>query len=525
MAVCHFENLALWKFDSLNLIDAISANGWALRERTLTDLVALAERHAAGDKISDEEKGRIVAARDQMFSDRMAAYEGARPAWSLDKKAGLEESPLAPASVVEASDAGQTPPYFLVDDVAVVPIHGVLAKHSSMVNGMSQPVGMAYSQIARAVAMADRDTRAKSILLDIHSPGGMVHGIQDATSEIERVAQNKTVVAYAHDLAASGAYWLASAASRIVLSPTADVGSIGVYCVVDDTSQQMKDRKVVRHVVRAGRYKGVGMQGTPVGSEDLAMMQAEVDALATEFVATVAKNRGMSTSKAKEMADGRVWIGAEAVKMGLADEVVTPRQAIESARRSGTAAPRASAQRNKNMEWNELTDAQISSAPADVVAKIGTAHGYSKNAGPASMEQLEATFPGESAFMWDAAKKKLSLDAAKGAYADVLSTRLAEATKKNGELTTANASLQGQVTQLSNAQPNNGTPKLAPGVSPVTTGQGGSGDAGSTFAGAVKAHMKTNKCDKATAMAAIAANAETKPLHRAWCDAGCPAFD
>lgn len=503
----------------MNLIDAIAATGWALRERTLTDLVALAERHAAGEKISDDEKARIVAARDQMFSDRMAAYDGARRPWAADdKKAGLEESPLAPGSVVEASEAGQTPPYFLVDDVAVVPIHGVLAKHSSMVNGMSQPVGMAYSQIARAVNLAERDARAKSILLDIHSPGGMVHGIQDATSEIERVKKNKRVVAYAHDLAASGAYWLASAADEIVLSPTADVGSIGVYCVVDDTSQQMKDRKVVRHVVRAGRYKGVGMQGTPVGSEDLAMMQAEVDALATEFVGTVSRNRGMSVSKTKELADGRVWIGTEAVKLGLADEVVTPRQAIEAARRSGLPAP--TAQRNRSMEWNELTDAQIASAPADVVAKIGTAHGYSKNAGPASMEQLETAFPGESAFMWDCAKQKLSLDAAKGAFAGVLATRLAEATKKNTELATANAGLTTQVNQLQNAQPQaDGKPKHAPGVPPVTTGQGGAST--ETYATAVAARMEADKCDKKTAMARVAADPKTAKLHQAWRDAGC----
>lgn len=177
------------------------------------------------------------------------------------------------------------------------------------------------------------------------------------------------------------------------------------------------------------------------------------------------------------------------------------------------------------MDWNELTDAQIASAPADVVAKIGTAHGYIKSGAPsprATFEHLEAAFPDDPAHVVASLKAGHTMEQSHAAFAKAQGEKLAAANAKIGEQATQIAALQGQVTQLSNAQPKaeDGKPKHAPGVLPVTTGQGGGGNS-DTYASAVAARMETDKCDKKTAMARVAADPKTARLHQAWREAGC----
>ncbi len=559
----------------MNLVDAISAHGWAMAPRTLSDLLAVAERHDAGEKINPTTLAEIVAQRNQMFLDRMNVFVGmgARLPEKLGTRnsergaegiqvsdfgfsselrapsSALEESPLAPSVVVDMAAQGKTPAYFMVENIAVVPVQGVLAKHSSMVNGMSQPTGMAYGQIARAVSLAENDPKADAILLDINSPGGMVAGVQDAYAEIMKAAKTKPVIAYAHDMAASAAYWLGAAADRIILSPTAVAGSIGVYTIHEDVSGQLADKKVKRTLIASGPYKGAGAGGLPLNADQLSAAQAEIGAMAGQFFAFVGKQRGLSDAQLATVTDGRVWIGPDAVANGLADKVVTPREAIAyaqafaSQRKRGPVSRGSAAQGKSKMEWNELTDAQISDMPKSTLDRISAVHKLAPadakaKAKPATISELRTAFKGDADFAMDCAEKGLTLSESKAAYADVLSKRLAEADKKNQTLAQQNAELASKVGASGGAaggvaggggSGDGGaeTLKLAPnGIDASKLGIA-SGGAAPTGMAAVAARVKeiraANKCDDGKALATLATgSAEDKALHKEWRKAGCP---
>ncbi len=168
-------------------------------------------------------------------------------------------------------------------------------------------------------AMANRTVGG--ILLHIESPGGSVFGTGDLADTIRAARDVKPVYAYIEDIGASAAYWIASQADRIFTNPTALTPAIGTYMVIDDWSKWFEDKGIKTHVVRAGKFKGAGEVGAKITEEQLADFQREIDSLNQHFVAGVAKGRRMSIDKVVELADGRVYVGAEAQRLGLIDGV------------------------------------------------------------------------------------------------------------------------------------------------------------------------------------------------------------
>lgn len=274
------------------LVRYITSGAWAMHRPTLDKFVNVVHRHMGRVKLTPEEVQAIVADRD-------------------GRKAALLDAP-----------ADATKPYYINGTVAVVPIEGVIARHASMVGGVSQPEGMSCGQIIDAMNAA-ADSGAKSILLDINSPGGMVSGIDDVVQAVREVGQRIPVVACSHDLMASAAYWVGSQARELFLGPVSAVGSIGVYEVVDDTSEAFAESGVRRLVIKKGRHKALGMDGVPVSEEDAAVLEAELDGVYRAFIKDVAHGRGVAFERSAKWADGRVHTGADAVVAGLADGVMS----------------------------------------------------------------------------------------------------------------------------------------------------------------------------------------------------------
>jgi signal peptide peptidase SppA len=207
-----------------------------------------------------------------------------------------------------------------VDDngIAHIELSGTLMKHySSMAAGTSMV--MARRQVRAAMNSPD----VLGIMLHIDSPGGTVAGTADLGNDIATAASKKPVFAFIEDLGASGAYWLASQATRISATPTTYVGSIGVFTVAVDSSKEEEaaGRKV--EVIRFGAMKGAGTPGTPVTDEQRAELQARVDSFGQDFVNAIAKGRGMNAAAAAALADGRVHKGTDAKKLGLVDSIET----------------------------------------------------------------------------------------------------------------------------------------------------------------------------------------------------------
>jgi signal peptide peptidase SppA len=217
------------------------------------------------------------------------------------------------------SDAGDDRDYAVLDGVAVVPVQGTLLKKESFLSAWSGATS--YEQIQRQVARAVDDASVRAILLDIDSPGGETTGCFELADYIYSIRGVKPVYATANDIALSAAYAIASSASKVFVTRTGAVGSIGVYALHVDQSAFDKEIGAKYTFVFAGDKKVDGNPHEPLSESAKGDIQAEVDREYGIFVETVARNRKASTKAIVGTQAGLLW--AENALPLLADEVGT----------------------------------------------------------------------------------------------------------------------------------------------------------------------------------------------------------
>jgi len=203
-------------------------------------------------------------------------------------------------------------------NVAIVGINGTLAKKLYGMDAISG--GETMGAMQKRVQAALDDPNIEAIVLQIDSPGGTVAGTKEFADFI--AAADKPIVAYADGLMASAAYWIGSAADKVVAFDTSLVGSIGVIVAHHDYSAKLeKDGVKVTHIF-AGKYKASGNGAEPLTEESTAIIQDRVDYFYTLFVDAVAKQRNESVQNIlNNVANGKVYIGQQAKDIGLVDEI------------------------------------------------------------------------------------------------------------------------------------------------------------------------------------------------------------
>jgi protease IV len=170
-----------------------------------------------------------------------------------------------------------------------------------------------------------------AVVLDIDSPGGSAAASDYLYLALKRLADRKPLVAHVRGVGASGAYLAAMAAPKIVVAPSSIVGSIGVISA-GPRLPALLDRIGVRvEEHRAGRLKGMGAPWREDTDEERATEQRLVDAFYDRFVDRVAGGRHLDRARVVELATGEVWLGSQAVELGLADAVGDLDDAIEAA--------------------------------------------------------------------------------------------------------------------------------------------------------------------------------------------------
>lgn len=215
--------------------------------------------------------------------------------------------------------------YRVVNGVGVIDVFGPLAHRTRMEADSSWVEG--YQTIARRFENALADREVQSIVLNLESPGGEVGGVQQLAEQVRSAAGIKPIVAVADGMAASAAYWIASAADSISVSPTGLVGSIGVVMRHVDFSKFLAQEGVKVTHIFAGAHKVDGNAYEPLPDDVRTAFQREINMLYDMFVDAVAENRGMTTAQIRAT-EANVFWGAEAVKAGLADAVETADQVI-----------------------------------------------------------------------------------------------------------------------------------------------------------------------------------------------------
>lgn len=180
--------------------------------------------------------------------------------------------------------------------------------------------GISTTQVTRDLRAFAADPSIKVIILDIDSPGGTVSGVEELAREIHAAREHKPIVAVANSMAASAAYWLASQASDVVVTPTGQVGSIGVYAGHADYSQAFEKMGIKVTLVHAGRYKVEGNPFQPLDDEARAELQRSVDEYYRMFVSAVERGRG---ELSEDVMQGRMYSAEQALKHRLVDRVAT----------------------------------------------------------------------------------------------------------------------------------------------------------------------------------------------------------
>lgn len=289
------------------------------------------------------------------------------PRFNLDLS-GLPSAQMAQISEQERTRAG----YRVYNGVGIIGVYGPLL-HRLLASEFPSGGPTTYADIRSAFDLALVDDAVQSIVLDIDSPGGEVHGAFDLADYIYQARSLKPSTAIINESAYSAGYLLASAAGRIVIPRTGGAGSIGVIATHADFSRAEDVAGItVTHVI-AGARKADFSPHQPLSSEALVSLQEMVDDTYELFVDTVARNRGLKVQQVRETEAG-IFEGKKAVAKKLADEVSAADKAIANTvnRRTIVSAPgqRAAA---AGKEHRTMTLQELREQHPDLVAQIEAA--------------------------------------------------------------------------------------------------------------------------------------------------------
>ncbi len=175
----------------------------------------------------------------------------------------------------------------------------------------------------------EKDDSVKGVLLVVNSPGGEVIASEKLARKVEELAEEKPVVVYVEGLDASGAYMVSVPADYIVAEKHSIVGSIGVRMDLMHYYGLMKKLGINVTTIKAGKYKDIGSPFRPITKEEKEYLQKMINETYMDFVKWVAEHRHLSINYTLKIADGKIYTGEDAKKVGLVDEVGTEKTALK----------------------------------------------------------------------------------------------------------------------------------------------------------------------------------------------------
>jgi len=228
---------------------------------------------------------------------------------------------------VRVGEAPPRPAAQAAGSVLILPVFGVLAHRMNLFTAMSG--GMSTEQLRGAVLKAVENPDVSAIVLDVDSPGGSVFGVEELADTIFKARGPKPIVAMANATAASAAYWIASQADELIVTPSGQVGSIGVIGVHRDVSKMAATMGVKYTFITAGRFKNEGSEFEPLDDEARANMQRRVDQYYDTFVRAVARGRDVKEPAVRDgFGEGRIVSAWDALRGNMVDALGTLDQVV-----------------------------------------------------------------------------------------------------------------------------------------------------------------------------------------------------
>ena len=240
--------------------------------------------------------------------------------WAINPKHLQQASATLSAELIidDEDDDDMMDDYAMAEEngVAIIPVAGVIGHKVSAVSKLLGAVDTV--DVIAAIELAAEDDDIDTIILDIDSPGGTVGGVPELAETVEDVqrAGVKKIYAYTDSMMASAAYWMAAGANGIFAAPSAEVGSIGVYLPVMDTSKALAEKGVTVEIFKSGKYKAAGFPGVALDEEVRKHLQLEVMETYNEFAGFVKKYRAELNY---EYMQGQTLTGRKAADVGMVD--------------------------------------------------------------------------------------------------------------------------------------------------------------------------------------------------------------
>jgi protease-4 len=227
---------------------------------------------------------------------------------------GATDGTTAPAVYEEEYVSGEGP-----QKIVVVPVEGTIASAESSVGGV-QPTATPEG-LSDALRQVADDTSVVAVVLEINSPGGGVTASDEMHQSILDFKRNtdRPVVVSMGDTAASGGYYISTAADRIVANETTLTGSLGVIFQLTNFSEAADKYGISQVVIKSGKFKDIGNTFREMKPEEREVFQSLVDESYDEFVSVISEGRGLSEERVREIADGRIYSGSQAKELGLVD--------------------------------------------------------------------------------------------------------------------------------------------------------------------------------------------------------------
>jgi protease-4 len=211
------------------------------------------------------------------------------------------------------------------DKIAIVYAEGEIIEGEGGRRAEGQVAGDRFARIIRELR---RRTDVKAVVLRVNSPGGSAQASEAILEELRRFDSERPVIVSMGTVAASGGYFISMASRRILAEPGTITGSIGVFGLGLNVQKFANEHGITFDAVKTGALADLGTVSRPMTPEEQAVMERLVDHIYDEFVQRVARCRKMTTNRVDEIAQGRVWSGADALKNGLVDELGGLQKAI-----------------------------------------------------------------------------------------------------------------------------------------------------------------------------------------------------
>ncbi len=212
------------------------------------------------------------------------------------------------------------------DKVAVLPVVGTISTTTTPTSAAATP-----ETLSDQLRQAEEDERVKAVVLEVDSPGGGVVPTDEMYRSIQEFKETTglPVVISMGQTAASGGYYIATAADRIVANENTLTGSLGVIFSYLNFAEAAAEYGIEEEVIKSGPFKDIGSSTREPTEEELEILQSYVDESYDGFVEVIVEGRGLPEEEVRDLADGRVYSGLQAESLGLVDELGDLERAAE----------------------------------------------------------------------------------------------------------------------------------------------------------------------------------------------------